>query len=162
MLGTPRFFVIRVDIVKFGRTWSFIQSNIPQLALTTLSHRERFLCVGYSRWLTEANISSPTFPKSSISLAKLCSCTLFIFCDPPALASFVITLKRYVDRTTEGSVPNIARYGHLFLFTLRWEDLFPSNWKTSCPLRVTDLFLQGFQHIFQTSARSFNWRYGKF
>jgi len=43
MLGTPRFFVIRVDIFKFGRTWSFIQSNIPQLALTTLSHRERFL-----------------------------------------------------------------------------------------------------------------------
>ena len=43
MLGTPRFFVIRVDIVKFGRTWSFIQSNIPQLAVTTLSHYERFL-----------------------------------------------------------------------------------------------------------------------
>lgn len=44
MLGTPCFFVIRVDIIKFGRTWSFIRSIIPQLALMTLSHCERFLC----------------------------------------------------------------------------------------------------------------------
>jgi len=118
-------------------------------------------CMGFSCWLTEANISSTTFSKSSISLAKLYFCTLFIICDPPFLAGFVIILKRDVDRTAR-SVPNIVRHGHLFLFTLGWEDLFLSKWNKLCPLRVIDIFLQDLQYIFQTSVRSFNWLYGEF
>lgn len=31
------------ELLKFGRTWSFIPSNMPELALTTLLHCERFL-----------------------------------------------------------------------------------------------------------------------
>jgi hypothetical protein len=153
MLVTPRLFVIIFDILKFGRTWTFIPSNIPQLTLTTLSYCERSLC----RIFLLTDRSKQILTKLFLIINRFGE-ILFLYVvynlwSISPCASFVIILKRDVDRTLV-SVPNNARYGHLFLFTLRREDLFLSNWKKLCPLRVIAIFhLPNLGQVLQLAKR---------